>query len=275
MTATAVFIRWGDSPAMDCPTCGKSLSTERGMRQHHTKVHGDPLPNRTCNGCGSEFYDEKARLEYCDDCNPNAGEHNGNWKGAKEQAECERCGSSFEYYPSDKDGVYCPACVEAAEDFLGTPYAETVDPETVTRSCDNCGEQITVLQCNRQYGHGRFCSEECLWDWMSENRRGKQHHQWEGTSKPYHATWSKVRSAALERDEYQCQNCGIHTDEIGRNPDVHHIEPIRTFDDPLDAHYLDNVISLCPSCHAKTETGDITIEGSKDRDDKDNSIKDG
>lgn len=130
------------------------------MRQHHTKVHDDPLPNRECNGCGSEFYDPKARKSYCDDCNPNAGQHNGNWKDAKETAECERCGEEFDYYPSDKDGVYCSECVEEADEFLGTPYAETVNPERITRACDYCGEEITVLACNRRYGDGRFCSRE-------------------------------------------------------------------------------------------------------------------
>jgi len=32
----------------ECPNCGKMLDTESGMRQHHTNVHGKPLPNRTC-----------------------------------------------------------------------------------------------------------------------------------------------------------------------------------------------------------------------------------
>ena len=91
---------------MDCPTCDRTLSTERGMRQHHTKVHGEPLPNWTCEGCDAEFYDSKARRTYCDDCDPNAGEHNGNWKNAKESSECEICGSRFEYYPSNKEGVF-------------------------------------------------------------------------------------------------------------------------------------------------------------------------
>jgi hypothetical protein len=69
---------------MDCPTCGTSLSTRQGMRQHHTKMHGEPLPNRTCTGCDERFYDPKARREYCGDCNPNAGSNNGNWKHAAE-----------------------------------------------------------------------------------------------------------------------------------------------------------------------------------------------
>jgi hypothetical protein len=102
---------------MDCPTCGKSLNTEQGMRQHHTKVHGDPLPNRTCKGCDTEFYDQKARRHYCDDCNPNAGPNNGNWKGAKDISNCARCGATFEYYPSDKPGVYCSRCIENEQDL--------------------------------------------------------------------------------------------------------------------------------------------------------------
>lgn len=55
---------------MNCPTCGKSLRTERGPRQHHTKVHGDPLPTRTRTGCGTAFSDSKARREFCADCHP-------------------------------------------------------------------------------------------------------------------------------------------------------------------------------------------------------------
>jgi hypothetical protein len=99
----------------ECPTCGKDLTTERGMRRHHTTVHDDPLPNRTCKGCGTEFYDEKARLEFCDDCNPNAGQHNGNWKGAKETATCQRCDDEFDYYPSDNLITLCPSCHKAVE----------------------------------------------------------------------------------------------------------------------------------------------------------------
>jgi hypothetical protein len=46
---------------IDCPTCGKSLTTEQGMGQHHTKAHGDPVPNRTCKGRETDFYGPKAR----------------------------------------------------------------------------------------------------------------------------------------------------------------------------------------------------------------------
>nr|WP_311136853.1 HNH endonuclease [Natronosalvus rutilus] len=63
----------------------------------------------------------------------------------------------------------------------------------------------------------------------------------------------------LERDEYRCQSCGRGRQEIGRNPDVHHVIPVRTFDDPEDAHTLDNVVSLFRRCHRLAEEGSIAI----------------
>ena len=131
---------------MDCLTCGKSLASERGMRQHHTKVHDEPLPNRTCGECGEEFYDPKARRTYCEDCYTGAGRQNGNWKGAKEETDCEICGSEFEYYPSDKNGVYCPECVVEAEEFLGTPSYADKDIPRVDTECEHCCETFTVLK---------------------------------------------------------------------------------------------------------------------------------
>ncbi|MFB6078311.1 MAG: HNH endonuclease, partial [Halarchaeum sp.] len=112
-----------------CPTCGKTLATVAGTRQHHTKAHGDPLPNRECAGCGVDFYDPKARRTYCDDCNPNAGEHNGNYRAATETADCRVCGDTFEYYPSDKEGIYCPSCVAAAEGLLPENPMDDVDAD--------------------------------------------------------------------------------------------------------------------------------------------------
>jgi hypothetical protein len=245
----------------ECPTCGKDLTTERGMRQHQTKVHDDPLPNRTCKGCGTEFYDEKARLEFCDDCNPNAGQHNGNWKGAKETANCQRCDDEFDYHPSDKKGTFCPACVEEMDEFLGTPSYEVWNVERVDRECEYCGREFTVLKCNAVYGTGRFCSNECRNNWMSENWRGENHPAWGGEDAGtwYVNDWHSVRRQALGRDDYECQRCGADESELGRDPGLHHIVPIREFDEYNDAPELDNLITLCPPCPKKVEHGTVPV----------------
>ncbi|WP_049925683.1 HNH endonuclease [Halopiger goleimassiliensis] len=249
---------------MECPTCGKALTTERGMRQHHTKVHGDPLPNRTCKGCESEFYDPKARRDYCDDCNPNGGAHNGNWKGAKETTECKLCDSSFEYHPSDKPGVYCPDCVEAAPGLLPESYPER--GERVRVPCLNCQSELEVRPKRLENrDRGCFCTLECYGEWLSENVVGPDHHQWEGGPIEYGRSWWRIRRRALERDGYECLHCGGEPDELGRNPDVHHVRPVRSFDRPEEAHTMDNVVTLCRSCHRLAEEGtiDVSIENEK------------
>lgn len=236
---------------MECPTCGKTLSTEQGTRQHHTKVHGDPLPNRTCKDCGTEFYDPKARRTYCEDCYSEAGAKNGNYNDAAETAECQRCGAAFDYYPSNKDGVYCPECVEEADEFLGKPFAETVDVERIERTCDYCDKSMVMLECNRRQGHGRFCSNECRNSWMSD--------QWGDGEAVYNGCWREVRREVLDRDDYRCQKCGVTSIELGQNPDVHHIKPVRTFDNPQEAHSVNNLISLCKSCHMQVEHGNMEL----------------
>lgn len=242
---------------MECPTCGKGLSTERGMRQHHTKVHDDPLPNRTCADCGTEFYDSKSERTYCDDCYSRSGEKNGNYTGAKETTECEQCGDSFEYYPSNKDGVYCPACVTEADGLLPGERASVSDVEV---ECEYCGATLERHPSRvKSSSYGEFCDLECYGDWLSENVVGESHHQWEGGTIPYGSSWWRIRRAALVRDDYECQNCGAGVDELGRKPDVHHIERVRSFSDPEDAHQLDNVVCLCRSCHRQVEEGDTTL----------------
>ncbi|MFC4544591.1 HNH endonuclease [Halosolutus amylolyticus] len=241
---------------MDCPTCGKSLRTEQGMRQHHTKVHGEPLPNRTCKGCGTAFYDPKSRLEYCDDCDPNAGEHNGNWSDASETGTCATCGDSFSFYPSNKIGTYCPDCVRGTDGLL--PENPSEPGERVSVPCRYCGAEFDVVPsraANRS--RGVFCTLECYGDWLSENVVGPAHHQWEGGPIEYGRSWWRVRRQTLERDRYECQQCGAGPDELGQNPDVHHLTPVREFDRPAEAHTLANVITLCRPCHRRVEAGEI------------------
>lgn len=149
------------------------------MPQHHSSVHGVPRPNRECKGCGSKFYDSKSRRSFCDDCNPNAGENNGNWKDAKETTDCRTCGSAFEYYPSDKQGIYCPDCVESAAGLLPENPVEKHPREDV--ECSNCGAELQVLPSRvSAQKRGVFCDPQCYGDWLSDNIVGEDHHQWKG-----------------------------------------------------------------------------------------------
>ena len=230
----------------------------QGVRQHHTIVHDEPLPNRCCKGCGADFYDSKARRKFCDDCNPNAGEHNGNWGDEKSIAVCETCSSTFSYYPSNKEGTYCPDCVESAKGLLPDNPQKKEPRNTV--ECGHCGEKKQVLPSEEEDNkRGFFCNMNCYGQWLSENVVGSDHHQWKGGPINYGQSWWRIRRAARRRDDYECQACGRNKDDLGRNPDVHHLTPVREFDSVEQAHTMDNVVTLCRSCHRGVEEGEMAL----------------
>lgn len=60
--------------------------------------------------------------------------------------------------------------------------------------------------------------------------------------------WRQARAKALSRDNNRCQDCGSPD-----NLHAHHIKPVRTFDNPSDAHYVENLVTLCKYCHRSWE----------------------
>jgi len=99
---------------------------------------------------------------------------------------------------------------------------------------------------------------------------------WSNDPNDYGPDWPKIRDRVRARDGFCCQVCGAP--ENGRQHDVHHKIPFRNFvrsakssrSTPLgpdfapqsretlhsafqQAHRLDNLVTLCPSCHRKAE----------------------
>lgn len=256
---------------IDCPTCEREFDGERGMRVHHALAHDEHAPNRECADCGEWFY-SKVERKYCsDECRENSvsfeGENNPNYSGGKTATECEICGDEFEYYPSEKPGKYCPDCVEN-EDWRHDPDVSGEEhprwnggPREV--DCEMCGATVE-RRASRVDDQATLCSEECHSAWLSETFTGDGHPNWRGGSdEPYGKGWNRIRNLALERDDHACVLCGTTREEIGRNPDVHHIVPLRTFvESPVlareDAHTLDNVVSLCVACHRRADHGNVS-----------------
>jgi len=75
----------------------------------------------------------------------------------------------------------------------------------------------------------------------------------------YGPSWVQARKAALSRDGHRCRQCGA-PERNSRTHDVHHIRPFREFgyipgenrNDRL-ANQLDNLMTLCPTCHQRAE----------------------
>ncbi|HMR99388.1 MAG TPA: DEAD/DEAH box helicase [Anaerolineales bacterium] len=74
---------------------------------------------------------------------------------------------------------------------------------------------------------------------------------WSNDPNDYGPGWDKIRERVRARDRFTCQVCGAV--ESGRQHDVHHKVPFRAFTSRDEANRLENLTTLCPSCHHKVE----------------------
>jgi len=75
---------------------------------------------------------------------------------------------------------------------------------------------------------------------------------WSNAPNNYGPGWYAIRQQVRERDGYRCQACGLL--EAGREHAVHHKIPFRTFASAQEANQLNNLVTLCPTCHRQVET---------------------
>ena len=81
---------------------------------------------------------------------------------------------------------------------------------------------------------------------------------WNNDSNDYGPGWQKIREQVRARDGYKCQVCGAPESDPSttlrtRQHDVHHKIPFRTFASIEDANRLENLTTLCRTCHQKVE----------------------
>ena len=74
---------------------------------------------------------------------------------------------------------------------------------------------------------------------------------WTNDPNDYGTNWSQIRETVRKRDQFQCQVCGAK--ELNRQHDVHHKIPFRAFTSADEANRLENLTTLCHSCHHKVE----------------------
>jgi DEAD/DEAH box helicase domain-containing protein len=124
--------------------------------------------------------------------------------------------------------------------------------------------QVTGFRKKRWYTHETLGQEPLdlpptdlqttgYWLSLSEETvtRLREAGAWSNDPNDYGPGWGKIRERVRARDGYKCQVCG--TPESGRQHDVHHKVPFRAFPSREEANRLDNLITLCPSCHKKAE----------------------
>jgi DEAD/DEAH box helicase domain-containing protein len=124
--------------------------------------------------------------------------------------------------------------------------------------------QVTGFRKRRWYTHENLGEEpldlpptdlQTTGYWLSLSEETVTHLRemgaWFNDPNDYGPDWTKIRDRVRARDKYTCQVCG--TPETTRQHDVHHKIPFRAFTSMVEANRLENLITLCPSCHHKTE----------------------
>lgn len=76
---------------------------------------------------------------------------------------------------------------------------------------------------------------------------------WNADPNDYGSEWDSIRQQVLRRDGDRCQVCGTTGQEQPLH--VHHLQPVRNFTNLETANQLQNLITLCPTCHQLAEMG--------------------
>jgi len=252
-----------------CPTCEKSgFDLKKHMKIHHSLEHGESIAGEPveCDNCGDTF---RKRSDWIEEYNHHlcskecksewqsdrhSGEDHPNYKGGKTTYSCANCGKTFEKYPAQLKNTDRPFCSKSCNDeyWDGRPRPDL--RKRVDVPCAHCGDMIEKRPSRVERVENVYCSRECADAGHSENMRGEGNPKWSGGTVNYYGpNWGEQREKARQRDDYTCQRCGIQKPENGSEITVHHKTPIREFDDYEQANRLENLISLCRSCHGKVE----------------------
>jgi hypothetical protein len=194
--------------------------------------------NNPCPTCGKGFDTEQGKKTH------HAHQHGVSI--AKEEKECEECGEVFESY-SYRNRKFCSRkCLGKYTTGEGADN-QNWKPDIVL-SCEMCGEDFEVPPKRQE--EARFCSYNCANEWKSKEYKGENHHRWKDSVDRlyYGRKWEDIRENVIERDNSKCQACGS-----GDDISIHHITPFRDFDDIEKANSMENLISLCRSCHTRVE----------------------
>jgi 5-methylcytosine-specific restriction endonuclease McrA len=226
-----------------CSECGDKIHVPPS---HIDEVDGYEQNNYFCNKeCESSF---KSR-EW-------VGEDHPSWDGGRKQLYCNECGERYFIKKSKTDkSKFC------SKDCRRKSWK--VDKEEY--NCVNCGDIVKKKPYSVK-GENTTCSKKCKKEFMSSIRKGEQNPCWEGGRFEYYGpNWAEQREKALARDSHQCQECGMelteHIEKFDQELHVHHKVPRRqiidedepTFEQFELANSLDNLVTLCNSCHGKLE----------------------
>lgn len=126
--------------------------------------------------------------------------------------------------------------------------------EQVKVRCTACGRRFAVPRWFTEQGLNlRFCTRACRMAWEQERIDGRDRVAPTGRPKQRGGNWQLQARRARQRDGFRCQVCGVTEEALGRQLDVHHRVPARTYRHASESNQLSNLVTVCPACHKRLE----------------------
>jgi hypothetical protein len=241
-----------------CPQCQKEFK----VYHHRAKTQGycskkcrGQKTKKICEICKKKYYVRRCKLasRFCSSkcygkwlSKNQKGKNHPNWK-TKTKKRCWTCKKEFFVRPSAKSRVCCSQkCYyeRRAKFYIG--QKSPVWKKKLKKICLFCKKRFEVIPAHAYQKH---CSANCYYEWMSKYQVGKNNPTWSGGNKKYCEGWTEqIRRKIRERDEYTCQICKKHANQLKHKLSIHHIDYNKTHIN------IKNLISLCKKCHGYTNS---------------------
>jgi hypothetical protein len=241
----------------DCPICGKTYTANTTRLKHGRqttcsracsyKFRASALSNSkkySCAVCGNEVLRCPSRLRskfvFCS--------NSCHYKGRSMGLVLRTVTTPYNVTEAGRE-----AWRKANAKRKGTPYLPMVEWD-----CENCGKRSSITRGDLAPARKlRFCSNKCA----TEAMRGDGNPAWRGGHRHYYGPdWRPLRKLCRELDNHSCQRCDTTRAEVERELDVHHIEPVSSFEIPNDANVIENLVTLCHDCHMLVEWNGVDFE---------------
>lgn len=229
---------------VECSECGKEDSITKNEYQNKENHFCD----RKCLGAWQS--------------KNNRGENHPRYN--KIEISCDNCEKVFKRKPSlvEKSEKHFCGMECRDESYNEDEWGFGPEKKILEIECDNCGKSFEKYPSRIKRSKYHFCTEDCHYKYYSKNglREKENNPFWNGgkTQRYYGPNWREKRKERLAKDNYQCLRCGISNSEnkekYGKSLSVHHIIPIKQFNrDYESANKVQNLVSLCNSCHITVE----------------------
>lgn len=201
-----------------------------------------------CGVCGNQFEKRSGNSKYCSrECSMKAHGETGIKMNPR---PCQQCGTTITH-PTAPAQKYCESCIkdrkrqqnrEKAKEYRRAQGAKAIG-ETI--KCADCGKPIV-----RNSGWHSYCQDCISKHNIARFKRYAIKHPDKARAWQRKATdsleFSGNRTKALKRDNYTCQVCTAPNVKLH----VHHIDGKGSTTDKAHRNNdIDNLITLCDSCH--------------------------